>query len=862
MSKKVLIVGGVAGGASAAARLRRLDEHAQIILFERGQYISFANCGLPYYLGGVITERENLLVQTKEAMEARFNLEVRENTEVTRIHPERKEVEVLAGGTTYKESYDYLILAPGAAPVVPPIPGIRRDNICTLRNMADVDRIKDLIVKRQPRKAVVVGGGFVGIEMAENLRETGADVTLVEAAPQIMGPMDPEIAHILEEQLQENSIQVLTGDAVSEFAGDSQVEVVLAGGSRLPADLVILAIGVKPETRLAVEAGLAIGSRGGIQVNEYLQTSDPSIYAVGDAIEVKDLVTGVQTLIPLAGPANKQGRIAADNICGRQVKFNGAQGTSIIKVFDLTGAATGSNEKTLQRAGIPYLKSYTHTNSHAGYYPGAFTMTIKLLFSPDNGRVLGAQIVGRKGVDKRIDVLATAIRHNLTVYDLEELELAYAPPFSSAKDPVNIAGFTAANILKGDVKIKHWDELNGIAPNKYLLIDVRTDLEFAGGHPAQAVNIPLDSLRSRLAELPKDKDIYVYCKVGLRGYLACRLLEQHGFTAYNMSGGSSLLPEGEKIYDAETVSETDPSVETPVTGTNCTGQSGAQAAAQQCCPPQPCAPQPCAGERKTVIIDACGLQCPGPIMKVYQTMQNLNPGEVLEVHVTDPAFSKDIKAWCNRTGNALLETKKTTCDFVAYIQKGMAGSDPGKASAASSSGGCCPSSAAVPAMQPAAEAELPQGKTLVVFSGDLDKALASFIIANGAAAMGRPVTMFFTFWGLNILRREAAPPVKRTLTEKMLAFMMPSHSKQLGLSKMHMFGMGPKMIRWTMDKKKISSLEELIALAKTNGVKMVACSMSMDVMGIKEEELIDGVEMGGVAAYLGDAEQSNVNLFI
>lgn len=828
MSKRVVIIGGVAGGASAAARLRRLDENMEILMFERGEYISFANCGLPYYIGGTIEDREKLLVQTEEGMESRFNIDIRVKSEVTRILRDTKEVEVVSDGRTYKERYDYLILSPGAAPFVPPIDGVNRDGIYVLRNMADVDKIKKHVVERKPKSAIVIGGGFVGVEMAENLRETGAEVTLVEAADQIMAPMDIEMARILEKHLVDNGVRVITGDGATKFEGNDKIKLSLKSGNSVEGDIVILAIGVRAETKLAKEAGLEIGQRGGIKVDEYLRTSDESIYAVGDAIEVKDYVNGSDTLIPLAGPANKQGRIAADNICGRNVKFNGSQGTSIIKVFDLTGAATGNNEKTLKRMGVSYVKSYTHSGSHAGYYPGSFVMTMKILFSPEDGKLLGAQIIGRDGADKRIDVLATAIRHGLTVYDLEELELAYAPPYSSAKDPVNMAGFTASNILRNDMKVIHWDELDGLNRDEFFLLDVRTDIEYDGGHIDGAVNIPVDSLRSRLNEIPKDKKILVYCKVGLRGYIAYRILLQNGFEPFNLSGGYDIYQaanykygEGIELNDEMTrIEEKD------------------NKNSDNCIKPNV----------KTIKVDACGLQCPGPIMKVYKEIENVREGEVLEVHVTDPAFANDIKAWCQRTGNILIGIEKTCCDFVAYIKK--------KGGSMNASNACCPTNSA------SLSAELPQGKTMVVFSGDLDKAIASFIIANGAAAMGRPVTMFFTFWGLNILRKDEAPRVEKNFIEKMFGKMMPRGSRKLSLSKMNMGGMGAKMIRGIMKNKNISSLEELIKSAQENGVKMIACSMSMDVMGIKKEELIDGIEIGGVAAFLGSAEESNMSLFI
>lgn len=547
MKRKIVIIGGVAGGAGAAARLRRLDEDAEIVMFEKGDYISFANCGLPYYIGGVISDRDKLLVQTEEKMEERFNIDIRVKSEVTGIFRDTKEVEVVSDGKSYRESYDYLILSPGAEPILLPVPGNDKKGIFTLRNMADVDRIKSFMVDEKPASAVVIGGGYVGVEMAENLKHTGIDVLLVEAADQVVGPLDPEMARIVEKRLMENGIKLALNDGVVEFSGEDKIEVVLKNGRKFSTDMVIMSVGVRPETKLAQEAGLELGELGGIKVDEYLRTSDPFIYAAGDAIEVKNFVSGHQSLIPLAGPANKQARIVADNICGRKTKFRGSQGTSIIKVFNLIAAATGNNEKMLKKSGTAYLKSYTHSGSHAGYYPGALTMIVKLLFMPNTGQILGAQIVGSQGVDKRIDVLAAAIRNKLTVYDLEELELAYAPPYSSAKDPVNMAGFVAANILKGDVKVTYWDQLDAF-PNG-AIIDVRTKKEYENGHYSEAMNLPLDSLRRNLDRIPKDKKLLVYCKIGLRGYLACRILMQKGFDVYNISGGYDLL-QAQK-YDSE-----------------------------------------------------------------------------------------------------------------------------------------------------------------------------------------------------------------------------------------------------------------------------------------------------------------------
>jgi len=538
---KVLVIGGVAGGASAAARLRRLDEKCEIILFERGEFISFANCGLPYYIGDVIKEKEKLQVQTPGTMKRRFNIDVRVFNEVTAIDTEKKQVEVydLKNNKRYWESYDKLILSPGASPIKPNIEGINAPNVFTLRNIPDTYAIKDFVDNKKPEMAVVVGGGFIGLEIAENLHNKKVNVTIVELASQVIGSIDFEMAAIVQGHLKEKGANLYLDDglkAIRHYGDYSSVE--LNSGKTIKADMIVLGIGVRPEVSLAKEAGLEIGESGGIKVDKYLRTSNPDIYAVGDAVEVLDYINGRPTLIPLAGPANKQGRIAANNICGRMEEYSGTQGTSALKVFDLTVAFTGNNEKILKRFDIPYEKSYTHSSSHAGYYPGASQIALKLLFSPEDGKILGAQAVGREGVEKRIDILATAIRAGMTVYDLEKLELSYAPPYSSAKDPVNMAGYTASNILKGDVKIIHWDEIGELDRDKSLLVDVRKPDEFEQGTIPGAINIQLDEIRERLDEFPKDKDIIIFCKVGLRGYLACRILMQNGiYNVRNLSGG-------------------------------------------------------------------------------------------------------------------------------------------------------------------------------------------------------------------------------------------------------------------------------------------------------------------------------------
>lgn len=538
---KILIVGGVAGGASAAARLRRLNEKHEIILFERGKYISFANCGLPYYVGEVIRDKENLVVQTPDAMKTRFNIDVCTFSEVVRIDAGKKEVEVhdLGNDTTYRESYDKLILAPGAAPIKPNLPGLNADNVFTLRNIPDTYALKTYVDRHQTKRAVVVGGGFIGIELAENLAERGVKVAVVELSDQVLGPLDFEMAALVHQYLKEKGIELYLEDGVTAVRHEKDYSVVLlASQSEIKTDMIVLGIGVTPETKLAKTANLKLGERGGIKTDKYLRTSDPDIYAVGDAIEVTDYVNGRPTQIPLAGPANKQGRIAANHICGVPDEYPGTQGTSVLKVFDLTVSTTGNNEKLLRKLGIPYEKSYTHSLSHAGYYMGATPISLKVIFSPGDGKILGAQAVGRTGVEKRIDVIATAIHAGMSVHDLEQLELSYAPPYSSAKDPVNMAGYVASNIVKGDCRVIHWNEIKELDKAASVLIDVRTPAEYKMGFIEGAVNIPLDELRSRMREIPADKEVVLYCQVGLRGYLAYRILVQNGISnVKNLSGG-------------------------------------------------------------------------------------------------------------------------------------------------------------------------------------------------------------------------------------------------------------------------------------------------------------------------------------
>lgn len=541
---RILIVGGVAGGASAAARARRLSEAAEIVVFERGPYISFANCGLPYHVGGEIPERDDLLLQTPESLRARFNLDVRTQTEVTAINRDQRCLRVrhLPSGHESTEPYDVLILSTGASPLRPPIPGIDRPGHFTVRNIPDIDRIQSWIEERKACTAVVVGGGYIGLEMAEQLRHRKLKVTVVEALPQVMAPLDPDMAAWLHHELNLHEVDLVLANPVAAFEPPAPDEtaaastVVLRSGRRLPADLVILGLGVRPDTALGREAGLELGRLGGLRVNEQLQTSDPSIYAVGDAIEVRDAVTGAWSLIPLAGPANRQGRIAADNILGTPATYQHTWGTAVLRLFSLTAACVGANEKTLTQAGRSYQSLHLHPSSHAGYYPGASPIALKVLFDPSSGRLLGAQAVGADGADKRIDVLATALQAGLTVDQIAQLELAYAPPFSSAKDPVNLAGMAAQNVQRGLVSVVQWTEIAQRDPASTVLLDVRSAEERVQGCIPDSLHIPLPELRNRIGELPQEKEIFVHCQSGQRSYFACRFLSQNGYRVRNLTG--------------------------------------------------------------------------------------------------------------------------------------------------------------------------------------------------------------------------------------------------------------------------------------------------------------------------------------
>lgn len=817
MGKKYLIIGGVAGGATAATRLRRLSEDDEIILFEKGEYISFANCGLPYHVGEVIKERDDLLLQTVEGMNKQYGLDVRNFSEVTAINPKEKSVSVLnhQTGETYQETFDKLIISTGAKAIVPPIEGLdNAKNVFSLRNIPDMDLVKAFIQENEVQTATVIGGGFIGLEMMENLVELGIKVQLVEMAPQVMPNIDFEMAQMLHAQINMHGVNLILNDGLKEFRQEGR-ELLLTSGKVLSTDMTILSIGVLPENTLAKAAGVELGFKGAIKVNKQLETSFQDIYAIGDVIEVVDAVNGHPTNIPLAWPANRQGRLVADIINGIPAAYPGTQGTSVAKIFELTAAGTGNSERLLQHHGIEYHAVHIHPNSHAGYYPGAAPIALKLLFAPD-GKILGAQAVGTEGVEKRIDVISTAMRFGAKAIELASIELAYAPPYSSAKDPVNMLGYTVDNMINNKVQTFQWSEVDDLLVAGAYFLDVREDFELATGALENSQQIPLNQIRDRLSEIPKNQTIYVYCQVGHRGYNAARILMQAGYEVKNLDGGYKTYKHARYELRQIDIKPTDTAWRKTDTH---------------------------APASDLIEVDACGLQCPGPILKVKESMDKMQEGQRLEIQASDFGFSTDVEAWAKNTGNTVLENKIQGNKVVAILVKGTSVSTV--------------KSPTLP--EEAVLTETKDGATMVVFSGDLDKALASMIIATGAAAYGKNVTLFFTFWGLSVLKKKK---VQKSGMAKMFDMMLPNGADKLKISKMNMGGMGTGMIKSIMKQKNVDSLPDLIEQAHNLGVKFVACTMSMDLMGIEKEELYDFVEYGGVATFIGDSEKANMQLFI
>ena len=809
---KTIIIGGVAGGASAAARLRRLDEQAEIVLLEKGPHMSYANCGLPYHLGKIIPERNWLLVMTPENFRKRFNVDVRVNHEVTAIDRAKKTVKILnrQTGAESEERYDKLIVATGSSPIQLQLPGIDLPEVLPLWTLEDMDRIaKKLDAGAQ--RAIVVGGGFVGMELAESLRHRGLDVTLLEMGRQLLPTMDEEMSSLLAEELRLAGIVVELGATVSAFApaAGGGVTATVKDGRSWKADVVALCVGVKPNSALAKHAGLETGPKGHVVVDAQMRTKDPDVFAVGDVVEVVDPVFGAQTAVPLAGPANRQGRIVADNVLGRGRRYEGTFGASVVKVGKLTAASCGHTEARLKAMGKKYQKVYLHAGSHAGYYPGATTLHIKLLFG-DDGKIYGGQVIGAEGADKRADVLATAMRAGMDVRQLAELELCYAPPFSSAKDPITVAGMIATNALDGVTTLAHADAL----PDGARLLDVRESAEVAQGTLKGAVNIPLHQLRARAFELPKDRKIVIFCQVGLRGYVAERILKQLGYDAANLSGGYLTW----KQYQPEKWMPTDEQIELATTGS----EGGPSLAGDD--------------EEPKTVVDVRALQCPGPVVRIKKELDGLGEGAAIKV-LAAPVFAPDLANWAASCGHKVVKIAQKDGHLEAIVRKGTPLPCTGAAGSANSG-------------------------AMVLFSNDLDKALAALIIATGMAAAGMQVSIFFTFWGLSVLRKNPGPQVKKSLLNAMFGFMLPKGAQKLALSKMHMAGMGTAMMKHVMASQNVASLPDMLQNARAMGVKFIACDMAMGVMGITREELIDVDEVAGVATFIARAKESGPTLFI
>ncbi len=807
---KTIIIGGVAGGASAAARLRRLDEKAEIVLLERGPHISYANCGLPYHLGKIIPERNWLLVMTPAAFRARFNVDVRVNHEVTAIDRAKKRVKVLdrRTGAESEERYDKLVIATGSSPVELKLPGIDLPEVLPLWTLEDMDRIAKKL-DAGAKSAIVVGGGFVGMELAESLRHRGLAVTLLEMGRQLLPTMDEEMSSLLAEELRLAGIVVELGATVSAFApAEGGVKATVKDGRSWSADVVALCVGVKPNSGLAKAAGLETGPRGYIVTDAQMRTSDPDIFAAGDVVSVIDPVFGQAAAVPLAGPANRQGRIVADNIAGRASEYGGTFGASVVKVGKLTAASCGHTEARLKAMGKPYRKIYLHPGSHAGYYPGAKTLHLKLLFGGD-GKIYGGQVIGGEGADKRADVLAVAMRAGMTVRQLAELELCYAPPFSSAKDPMNLAGMIATNVLDGDTTVAHADAL----PEGALLLDVREPAEAAQGTLKGSVNIPLHQLRARVFELPKDRKIVVYCQQGLRGYVGERILKQLGYDVANLSGGYLTW----KQYQPEKWIPSDEQI-----AVSTAGNDGG--------------PKPESADEPKTVVDVRPLQCPGPVVRIKKELDGLAEGATIKV-LASSGFAPDLASWAQSGGHKVVKLEQKGTHLEAVVRKGAAPPCTGAAAGANSG-------------------------ALVLFSNDLDKALAALIIATGMAAAGMQVSIFFTFWGLSVLRKNPGPAVKKSLLNAMFGFMLPKGAQKLALSKMHMAGLGTAMMKHVMAGQNVASLPEMLQNARAMGVKFIACDMAMGVMGLTREELVDVDEVAGVATFIARAKESGPTLFI
>lgn len=807
---KTVIVGGVAAGASAAARLRRLDESMDIVLLERGSYISYANCGLPYHLGGAIPGRDSLLVMPTPKFRSWFRVDVRTENEATAVDRAKKTVRIRRkDGSFYEESYDKLLLATGNSPAPLNVPGGDDPRIHSLWTIPDMDALIAL-AKNGARKALVVGGGFIGLEAAENLRERGLDVVVVQHSGHVLPSVDREMAFFLENEMASLGIELRLNSSIQEFRSeDGSLTAILQDGEKIAADLVVASVGARPNSILAKEAGLALGPRGHIIVDSNLRTSDPDIYAAGDVVEVVDGVSGGKTAIPLAGPANKQGRIAADNIAGRASRYRASYGASVIKIGSLTAAAVGLTEAKIKQMGLRFHKIYAHPASNASYYPGSGQLHLKLMFD-ETGKILGAQAVGPKSADKRIDAIAAAMESGRSAPELAELELAYAPPYNSAKDPINFLGMIAGNVLDGTTELAYADEI----PSDAVVLDVREPAEREAGAIPGSISIPLGALRERLGELDKTRNYVASCQVGLRGYLAERILKQNGFKVKNLSGGYSTWR----------------SFHEPLRPVAKPSASAGQAVLS--------APSPSSVGAERVL-DVRALACPGPVVRLKGAMDEMKPGETIRL-LAAATFAPDLEAWCRSSGNEILASERKDADLEAVLRKKT---DASPASAASPAPG--ESSGAV-----------------ILFSNDFDKVAAALILACGMASAGMKTCVFFTFWGLCALRKTNPPKTQKDFISKMFGFMLPKGVGRLALSKMNMGGIGTALMKRVMAEQNVASLPDLIQQARALGVRFIACEMAMNVMGIKREELIEVDEVAGVASFVENAKGRGPTLFI
>jgi NADPH-dependent 2,4-dienoyl-CoA reductase/sulfur reductase-like enzyme/peroxiredoxin family protein/rhodanese-related sulfurtransferase/TusA-related sulfurtransferase len=825
---KYIIIGG--GSATAAAHIRRNDETAEIILLEKSEYIPYANCGLPYYIGNVIKDQNELRLQSSDSFFNRFKIDVRTQNEVVGIYPEKKEITIKnEKGETYTESYDKLLISTQAKSIIPVIEGVNLEGVFLLQTIQDANEIKNYIQTKNVKNAVILGADFAGLEIAENLQNLGIQVSIIDKCKQTNHVLDLPMANILYEHLLEKGIDLYLDNEVQEiFKEQHSLKITLNNEKSVITDMIVLATNKIPDTKLAEQTGIKLGETGGILVDAYLQTSFENIYAVGNAVEFPHPLTKKPCLNFTPNPSNRQATIAADNmVFGNAIHYEGAIGTTIAKVFDRVGAATGLNASKLNQLNIPFESIYIHEYSHAECYPDAKPLSVKITFDKKNGKLYGGQVVGVECVDTRIDQITVIIKKGGTIADLMQLEQAYSPEFSTIKDPICIAGYAANNVITGKMPAFYWLDIDKFNKNNVNIFDVRTKDEFDLGAIENAKNISLDDLRNRMHEIPKDKPLYVYCATGRRGYFAQQILLKNGFKeVYNLTGGiktyhyatQPLIQQGEKNNPQQKLIEEN----SPAYGQKVVYNT---------------AMSPAKIMKK---INASGLQCPGPILKLKSAIDQLGEGETVEITATDPAFRKDVEAWTNTTGNSLLSNTIENGNYIAIVQKG-GNRLANKIETSDSSD---------------------KGKTIILFSDSLDKAIATFVLANGAAATGKKVTLFFTFWGLNVIKKVDKPKVKKDFFGKMFSIMLPSNSLKLKLSKFNMFGIGAKMMRHIMKKKGIESLETLRQQAIDQGVEFIACEMSMNAMGIDPEELLDNVTVGGVATYMGWADKANVNLFI